>query len=97
MAEPQAQSTFLVTLLYQHWVLTSLALFLLLPLYTIVYRLYFHPLCKIPGPKLAAVTWLYEVYFDLYLGGQFVFEIGRLHETYGEESIPSFLCVVSLL
>jgi hypothetical protein len=53
---------------------------------TIVYRLYLHPLANVPGPRLAAATWLYEIYFDLYLGGQFVFEIGRLHEVYGELS-----------
>lgn len=49
----------------------------------VVYRLFFHPLAKVPGPKFAAASWLYEIYFDFWLGGQFYSEIGRLHEIYG--------------
>ncbi|OGM47432.1 benzoate 4-monooxygenase cytochrome P450 [Aspergillus bombycis] len=48
-----------------------------------IYRLYSHPLRKIPGPKLAAVTHLYEWYYDLCLGGRYLFEIERMHERYG--------------
>ncbi|OCK93440.1 cytochrome P450 [Cenococcum geophilum 1.58] len=48
-----------------------------------IYRLFFHPLANVPGPRLAAATWLYEVYYDLVQGGQFVFQLRRLHEKYG--------------
>ncbi|KAJ5726764.1 benzoate 4-monooxygenase cytochrome P450 [Penicillium malachiteum] len=48
-----------------------------------IYRLYFHPLRLIPGPKLAAISHIYEFYFDVIVGGQFMFEIGRLHKQYG--------------
>ncbi|KAK2595091.1 hypothetical protein QQS21_007176 [Conoideocrella luteorostrata] len=47
------------------------------------YRLYLHPLAKFPGPKLAAVTRLYEGYYDLYKQGQYTFKIADLHKQYG--------------
>jgi hypothetical protein len=47
------------------------------------YRLYFSPISHIPGPKLAAATWLYEFYYDIVLGGQYTFKIISLHEQYG--------------
>lgn len=46
-------------------------------------RLYFHPLSHIPGPKLAALTWWYEFYFDGIKQGRFVFHIQDLHKRYG--------------
>ncbi|KAL3419946.1 hypothetical protein PVAG01_08445 [Phlyctema vagabunda] len=48
-----------------------------------IYRLYFHPLSKFPGPKIAAITQWYEVYFDVYLRGQYQFHIRELHKQYG--------------
>jgi hypothetical protein len=58
----------------------------LLAAYTIygaVWRLYFSPISHIPGPKLAALTWWYEFYYDIILGGQYVFKTVELHKKYG--------------
>lgn len=53
----------------------------------ITYRLFFCPLAKFPGPKLAGATYWYEVYFDLFAnggeGGQLTRHIKRLHDQYG--------------
>ena len=64
--------------------LTGVALLALHVVGTILYRLFFHPLAKVPGPKLAAITWYYERYFDLWPNyAQFWRKIGELHEQYG--------------
>lgn len=49
----------------------------------IVYRLYFSPLAKIPGPRLAAITIYYEAYYNIIKGGQFLFKIQDLHRIHG--------------
>lgn len=47
------------------------------------YRLHVHPLSKYPGPWLAAVTGLYEIYFAAWGVGSFEDEIDRMHQKYG--------------
>lgn len=48
-----------------------------------VYRLFFHPLAKYPGPRLAALTQLYEFYHDVIRPGQYTWVIKSMHERYG--------------
>ncbi|KMU91874.1 cytochrome P450 monooxygenase [Coccidioides immitis H538.4] len=49
----------------------------------VIYRLYFHPLAKFPGPRYAALSRWHEIYYDVYLGGKFIFHIEDLHKKYG--------------
>lgn len=48
----------------------------------VVYRLFFSPLAKFPGPKLAAATAWYEVFFDLWTNN-FPNKLEELHQAYG--------------
>lgn len=49
-----------------------------------LYRLYFHPLSKFPGPPLAAITHYYAAYYDLWKDGAQVSQLEVLHKIYGE-------------
>lgn len=67
------------------WTLGYLSLVGLAWLVSIIaYRLLFHPLSKVPGPKLAAITHLYKTYFNATGGSKFYIEIDKLHRKYGE-------------
>jgi hypothetical protein len=46
-------------------------------------RLWLSPIAHVPGPRLAALTQLYELYYDVVLGGQYALRIAELHERYG--------------
>ncbi|KAI0421158.1 cytochrome P450 [Xylaria grammica] len=61
------------------------AVWLLYALWTSVYRLFFHPLRHIPGPKLAALTQWVETYYECFKppGGQFMWEYQKWHAKYG--------------
>lgn len=48
-----------------------------------IYRLYFSPLSKFPGPKLAIATGWYEFYHDVVQQGRYLWEIEKMHEQYG--------------
>lgn len=56
---------------------------LLYTAYGAVYRLCLAPVAKFPGPKLAALTFWYEFYFDVIRCGSYVYEIERMHKQYG--------------
>lgn len=51
-----------------------------------IYRLYWHPLSHIPGPKRAAISHLYEFYYDVIRGGTYLFEVEKMHQKYGTAS-----------
>ncbi|KAK7935352.1 hypothetical protein PG985_000847 [Apiospora marii] len=64
-------------------VLLLLAAFVIYTVYLVIYRTYFSPLSKFPGPKIAAASFWYEFYYDYWCNGQYIFEIERMHKKYG--------------
>lgn len=69
---------------------TSVVVALLWVVTKSIRRLFFHPLSHIPGPRLAALTWWYEFYYDVVLPGKYIFKIQELHREYGTLSFSSF-------
>lgn len=49
----------------------------------IITRLYFHPLGKFPGPRIAALTRWYEFYHDVLRDGNYVKYYPELHKKLG--------------
>jgi hypothetical protein len=56
-----------------------------------VYRLYFSPIAKFPGPKLAALTLWYEFYYDVIKRGRYTWKIWELHQKYGSHYAYAFV------
>ncbi|KAL2062093.1 hypothetical protein VTL71DRAFT_6359 [Oculimacula yallundae] len=69
--------------LQANWILSLTAGIVLYSILGIVYRVYFSPLSRFPGPKLAAATLFYEAYYDVIRGGAYTFKIRELHKQYG--------------
>lgn len=66
-----------------------LSAFLLILYYGVlsIYRLFFHKLAGFPGPRLAALTYWFEFYYDVYpRKHQYAWKIRELHEHYGPSS-----------
>jgi hypothetical protein len=51
--------------------------------YTAIYNILFHPLARVPGPKLAGATYLYQTYYSFVGGSRYYVKIKQLHEKYG--------------
>ena len=48
-----------------------------------IYRIYFHPLAKIPGYKLAVSTRLYEYHYDSTCCGRYYVKLEQMHKDLG--------------
>lgn len=58
-----------------------------------IYRLYLVPSSKFPGPRLAALCYWYEFYYDVWPHeGQYTWKIRDLHESYGMQTEIRSLC-----
>lgn len=49
----------------------------------VTYNIFFHPLAHIPGPRLAAATYLPEFFYDVLGSGLYTKQIQRMHHKYG--------------
>lgn len=71
----------------ERFALAAVALLIIYLVYfvgLVIYRLFFSPIAKFPGPKLAAGTYLYEHYYDIVKRGKYTFKLKDLHARYGK-------------
>ena len=52
----------------------------------VIYRLFFHPLSRFPGPKPAATSYWWEWVQDTFAarGGEYMNLVERMHDQYGK-------------
>ncbi|KAJ4424528.1 hypothetical protein N0V82_000852 [Gnomoniopsis sp. IMI 355080] len=67
---------------FQHGIVTLIAVIATYSFGLVVYRLFFHPLAKVPGPKLNAITEL-PFLWQSAISGTFTHSIPDLHRKYG--------------
>ena len=65
------------------YLLISACIWIAYQLFKSTYNLFIHPLRHIPGPKLAAATYLPEFYYDVVKFGRYTNRIKEMHEQYG--------------
>lgn len=68
---------------FRYAALLALAVLIFRGLFIVLYRLYFHPLAKFPGPKLAAASRLYEFWYQGIKRTEFPEKIKEMHRQYG--------------
>ncbi|KAG8531301.1 uncharacterized protein KY384_002929 [Bacidia gigantensis] len=67
---------------YNITILLALAL-LGYTIYGAINRLFLSPVAKVPGPRLAILSFWYEFYYDVVLQGRYGYKIAELHKQYG--------------
>ena len=69
--------------------IAALIVLLIYAALSVTHNLFFHRLASFPGPRLAAATYYWRTYFEVF-EGNFTERLFRLHAQYGP-SIPLFL------
>jgi hypothetical protein len=68
-----------------HWYVVGIfvAVTVVRAVWVIIYRLFFHPLAKVPGPLLARAFYFYSYWYNA-RGGRLYLQIEKFHQKYGK-------------
>lgn len=70
--------------MYEYEVIcTAVLAVALYTVYNCIYNLYFHPLSRFPGPRLAAIGHLYDLWYDCIKDGRYAWKVKEMHLKYG--------------
>lgn len=81
------------------WILQETLLLVVLYIASLaLYRLFFHPLARVPGPTVCALTGFYEFWWDCVMVGQFFNKVSKMHDKYGTKFLSDRIsCKLILL
>lgn len=65
------------------WLLTFCGAWVACRILVVIQRLFFHPLSSFPGPKIAAASTVYRMYYSIWKDGEMLAQTKRLHKRYG--------------